>query len=275
MERVLRAVLLIVGGLYTLLAVGLFFQMPWATALWPWPDSRLSYIFLASIAAAIAAPNIWIGLTGELSVIMGGAINLVIAFGGMAFAFFQFAGASDNPALIPYAIGAGVGALMIAGIALVTYRTPARDQRPMPTLVRLSFGAFAVILILVSIALISRAPVVFPWPLRPESSVMYGWIFLGASAYFIYGALRPSWRNTCGQLLGFLAYDLILIGPYVAHFATVRPEHLNSLILYVIVLVYSGALAVYYLFIHPATRLWPPAPVAQSSDLAPQSPTLG
>ena len=36
----------------TVLVVGLLDETGWATDLWPWPVSRLSYIFLASILAA-------------------------------------------------------------------------------------------------------------------------------------------------------------------------------------------------------------------------------
>ena len=56
------------------------------------------------------------------------------------------------------------------------------------------------------------------------------------------------------QLLGFLAYDLVLIGPFLQHFSTVRPEMRLSLILYTFVVCYSGLLAIYFLFIHPPTR---------------------
>jgi hypothetical protein len=73
---------------------------------------------------------------------------------------------------------------------------------------------------------------------------MYGWIFLGAATYFIYGALRPMWGNAAGQLLGFLAYDAVLIVPFVRHFATVRPAHRLSLTIYVTVLCYSAIVAI-------------------------------
>jgi hypothetical protein len=56
-------------------------------------------------------------------------------------------------------------------------------------------------------------------------------------------------------LLGFLAYDLVLIGPFLQHFSTVRPEMRLSLVLYTAVVVYSGLLAIYFLFLHPPTRL--------------------
>jgi hypothetical protein len=258
-QQYLRWLLLFVGGVCALFTVGFFFQMPWATAAWPWPDSRLSYVFLASIMAAIAAPNVWIGLSRAFRAIVGGAINLAIMYGGMAVAFFVWARSDGAAWLLAYAAGSAIAALLIGGLALLARRYPPRDSRPMPALVRVSFGIFAVALVPVSSQLLLAAPTIFPWPLRPESSVIFGCIFLGAAAYFVYGVARPSWENACGQLLGFLAYDLILIGLYLAHFATVRPEHRLSLVIYVAVLLYSGTLAVYYLFVHPATRLWPPS----------------
>ena len=39
-------------------------------------------------------------------------------------------------------------------------------------------------------------------------------------------------------------------------FPTVAPEHLPSLIVYVVVLVYSSLLAIFYLFVNPKTRGW-------------------
>jgi hypothetical protein len=120
-------------------------------------------------------------------------------------------------------------------------------------LVRISFGIFIASLFLAGGALIFRAPI-FPWLLNPDTSVVFGCIFLGDAFYFLYGLLRPRWHNAMGQLLSFLAYDLVLIVPYLKLFQTVKPEHLLNLGVYVAVLLYSGAIAVYYLFIHPKTR---------------------
>lgn len=65
------------------------------------------------------------------------------------------------------------------------------------------------------------------------------------------------WDNAGGQLLGFLGYDLVLIGPFLRRFATLPPGHTLSLVTYVIVLLYSGALAVYFLVLARPTRRWP------------------
>ncbi len=128
------------------------------------------------------------------------------------------------------------------------------DPRSMPQPVRLSFGAFAIILVGAGAALLVHASI-FPWRLGPQTSVMFGLTFLGAATYFIYGALDPHWGNAVGQLAGFLAYDLVLLAPFLEHFSTARGGSLVSLTIYVAFLVYSGTLASYYLFAAKATRI--------------------
>jgi hypothetical protein len=121
-------------------------------------------------------------------------------------------------------------------------------------LVDWSFLLFALVLILVGTALVMRYPTVFPWPLQPQTSVVFGCIFLGAAMYFIHGFVFTVWGNVRGQLLGFLAYDAILIGPFLSHLGQVAPDHQLSLWVYLGVITYSAALAVYYLFLNPQTR---------------------
>jgi hypothetical protein len=108
--------------------------------------------------------------------------------------------------------------------------------------------------LLAGTALILRLPI-FPWDLSPDSSLIFGCIFLGDAFYFIYALLRPYWGNAFGQLLSFLAYDLVLIVPFLLLMGSVKPGHMLSLIVYILVLLYSGGLAVYYLFLNPQTRV--------------------
>jgi len=120
--------------------------------------------------------------------------------------------------------------------------------------------------------LLFQIPNAFAWKLIPTSSALIGCFFLAASCYFLYGLLRPSWQNACGQLWAFLAYDLVLIIPFLLRFASVSPERLPSLLINTAVLVYSGALALYYLFVNKATRMWGNLlfnkPISRSSDLS-------
>lgn len=257
MGRAIRPALLCLGALLLLLALGFFGRAAWATALWPWPDGRLSFVFVASILAAIAAPLLWIGATGELGAASGGAINLFVTFAGGAGWLALLASRGGGTRILVTAALFAATALLTAGIWRWSRRLPRRDRRPVPAPVRASFALFAALLVPVGVALVARAPHIFPWPLHPDSSVLYGWIFLGAALYFIHGVVRPGWANAAGQLLGFLAYDLVLIGPFLAHFSAVLPEHRASLILYTAVLIYSGLLACFYLAVHPPTRLRP------------------
>ena len=72
-----------IGGLFILLfAFGFIFQLDFATRIWPWPDGRLSYLFIGSILAAVSAAALWIGWTGELGALPAGSLNVfVIALG--------------------------------------------------------------------------------------------------------------------------------------------------------------------------------------------------
>jgi hypothetical protein len=139
-----------------------------------------------------------------------------------------------------------------------TVRVPFRDDRATPAPVRWAFGAFVIVLIVVGGQLVLAAPNVLPWQVGRTGLIIYGWMFLGAAAYLGYGVVRPKWQNAGGQLAGFLAYDLVLIVPFVLMLPNVRSDLLPNLVIYITVLVVSGVLASYYLFVHPATRVsWP------------------
>src|SRR5687768_16762021 len=104
--------LFLVGGLAALvLTIGFYFQMSLATRLWMWLDGRLTYIFIASITAAIAAPLIWMALSGEWGAAVGGAINLTIQAGGIAI-FLALISINDNLDYWPHI-------LFIAAFALI------------------------------------------------------------------------------------------------------------------------------------------------------------
>lgn len=254
---IIRSALTLTGLALLALCAGFWLKQPDALTLWPWPDGPLSYTFVASILAAIGAPVVWMGLSGELAVMRGGALDFAVTYLGLTATLLVAGSAAAE--LVPMPLY-----LMLTGAAFgfnlllfwMAWNIPVQDQRPMPGLVRASFLVFTVLLVLVGSALIMRYPAVFPWPLQPQSSVVFGWIFMGAAMYFLYGFLRPHWSNACGQLLGFLAYDLVLLPSFLPHFANVKAEHQLSLWVYTGVLVYSALLAVYFLFVHRETRFF-------------------
>ncbi len=254
MQRYLRYAFTIIGGLLVILAVGFHWQMTWATSLWPWPDAPLSYVFISAICAATAAATFWAGLTGELGAAVGGLISLLITFLGMTAFLVEFYLQNGGNRLLVQAILCGIWVLIFAGFYWLVRRYPIRDTRPMPRLLRIAFAIFALILVALGIALVLGVPGLLPWSVIPPTSVLLGWIFIGCSGYFIYGLLRPRWHNACGQLLAFLAADIVLIAPLLAHFVSVQPGQRLSLILAIILIIASGALAIYYLFINRKTR---------------------
>ncbi len=255
MPWILRIALLTAGTLAAVFAVGFFLQAPWATGIWPVPAGALSNIFVSSILAAIAAPILWIGLSGETRAIAGGAINLALANGAIVVVAYVFHRRGGPPALLPFAGFAVVVTALCVGLLIYSQRIGFQDTRPTPALVRFSFAGFSLALLLTGSALVLVRPNIFPWPLSPVNSVFYGGIFLGAMCYFLYGFIYPCWGNAKGQLLGFLAYDLVLIVPFVRHFAAVKPEMLLSLTIYTAVVSYSGLLAIFFLFAYAPTRL--------------------
>lgn len=258
---------------WTAMALGLGFRASWATWIWPWTDGRLLYIFLASIAAAVAAPLAWIALVDEPAALAGIAADGVAIGIGLTIALLALGIARDDRRLIVYAVGAAAaGAISLAAFR-VAHGWPSRDGTPMPRLARAAFAVFVLVLVYVAVSLIARVKGVFPWDLPSGTGTLVGAMFLGAAAYFAYGFWRNSWAHAGGQLIGFLAYDLVLAIPYLQAFRdrnttttstdmygyaitlSANQVHAASLTIYLGVIAVSAGLAVFYLFINRATRI--------------------
>jgi hypothetical protein len=251
--KLVRYVILFSGLVFLVLALGYIFRLPFAIHLWPWPDGRYSYLFIGSILAAVSAAALWIGWTGELGALPAGSLNVFVIALGCAIYFFQLQAARLE--LVSFAWLSVLFALL-SGIAFLWSRTiPLHPSLPTPTFVRVSFGIFVASLLFAGTALLLKQPI-FPWKLNPDSSVIFGCIFIGDAFYFLHALAKPQWNNAAGQLLSFLAYDLVLIGPFFELFKTVEPQFRVNLVIYVIVLLFSAVVAVYYLFINIQTRHW-------------------
>lgn len=253
--RRLNTLFLAGGVLFLLLASFFFFHLPWAKTLWPWTDERLTFTFLASLLTAVAATLLWIGITGEHGAVAGGAIHLTISAAGSALYLFWLFIERRQPAFFLLAFILILLFVINGWIFEWGRRRPLRDRSPLPPMLRTGLSASAILLLLVSCALILRLPFAFPWTLDPDSSVLFGLFFLGGAGYFAYTLRFPLCSVARGQLVGFLACDLVLIGPLLGHFTSVQPEHRLSLVIYTILMVVSGLLAAYFLFLHPATRI--------------------
>lgn len=251
----LRYALLLLGLAGLILTIGFLTFQSWATGLIPWDLDRLGAVFMASICAAAALPILWIALTREYAAMTGGGIDFGITFAGFAAFAVQAYLKNPRPALLWFGLFCAAGVLACIGLVYLGLRQAFSERRGTPLIVRASFAAFALVLIFTGALLILNRPGVFPWSITPQQSSLYGWIFVGAATYFVYGVLRPVWLNAQGQLLGFLAYDLILIAPLISLFPGITPVLLPNLVLYVTIVTYSGLLAVWFLFLNSGTRI--------------------
>jgi len=256
-----RALIATTTALLMVPAVGMVLQMPWATAAWPFPTGRLTFIFLGAMIAAIVATATYVVWIRDWGAVAGGALNLFVMFGGFAWFLWYGPVVGDDPQFPARPSDAGGHFLFAAACPLIALGAvgllawargkPFADPRPVPRLVSRSFVLFIVVLVGAGATLVLRRPNIMPWPLDRNTSVMVGTIFLADATYFAYGLFKPAWSNARGQLLAFLVYDLVLIVPLLRHFEAVKPESLVNLVLYTAVVVYSGALAAYYLVRSP------------------------
>lgn len=247
-DRILRTALLVLATALLAVGFGFWVRAPWALALWPWPDGPLSYLFVASIVLAEGATMLWTGLTLELEAARGGALGFAAMNLGLAVTAGGLHHERGGALLLGWALTCGL--LAFGGLFLYVLgpRYPRRDTRPVPAFVRLSFLLFSLALSVATAMLLARAPIVFPWPLKPESSTMFGFLFLASALYFFDGWRRPGAANAFGQLIGFLVYDLVLLPPYLAHWSKARGGFRVSLAIYLVVLVWSAALAIGFLW---------------------------
>ncbi|MDX2076692.1 MAG: hypothetical protein SFZ02_09700 [bacterium] len=255
MNRYFRIFLFAICVFQAVATIALLLQIPFFTEAFPLPDTTpISFIFLSSILFAAFASTIWCLLTREDGALAGIGLDYIAIF--VPVVIFSFQLASQNNKMIPFALAClvftGLGVL----IFIQTAKIPIRDTRPMPTVVKFSFAFFVIALMIVGGLLIFKTPNILPWRITPEFGVISGWFFLGAAGYFAYALVHPSWHNTAGQLIGFLAYDVILIIPFLQRLPTISDELRLSLLIYLGVVIYSGLLAIYYLFINSKTRIW-------------------
>jgi hypothetical protein len=224
--------------------------------LWPFEGTTpLTFIFISSIFAAAAAATLWATASGNYGALAGVGLDYIFILAPVAILAFQL-GASGNSQMTAYGIACVLGVLFGVGLFAWSVRIPLDDTMPTPRPVWWSFIIFIIALLIVSTRLIFKVPNSIPWMITPDLSVVIGAMFFGAAVYFAYGLLRPLWVNAAGQLAGFLAYDLVLIVPFLTRLPTVPDEHRLGLTIYTAVLSFSGLLAIYYLFIHKPTRLW-------------------
>ncbi len=240
-----RACLILAALPLLVIGLGFIFHAGWAVALWPMKEGPLSHLFIGSIVLAQAAALAWTAVSLELNYARGG----VLGYAAMNAGFVLFAvarwNATHQPLLLAWAV---VGALLFAGgmaLFFLGARYPKIDRRPVPGFVRVSFLILSVALTIATVMLLARAKVVFPWPLKPETSILFGLFYFASIGYFFDAWWRPAMGNALGQLAAFFLYDVVLIPPYLRHWPKAQGGFRVSLAIYLTVLFWSAALALW------------------------------
>jgi hypothetical protein len=260
MNRTFRTFLFIVAIVQIIFAIGFVLRVPAAIELWMsiLPGATpLSLAFVGSIFAAAGASTLWcLVVLSEDGALAGIGLDYLTILIPVSIFTLQIAAIEGGTPILIFAVLCVLGVVFGGVLFFLSRNIPIRDPRPQPRLVRISFAIFVVALLIVGGSMVLKVPNVLPWPLSVNESVIYGWMFLGAAAYFAYSLLRPSWGNSAGQLAGFLAYDLVLVIPFLTRFGSgIPPQFMLGHIIYTVVVLYSGALAIYYLFINRETRV--------------------
>jgi hypothetical protein len=238
-------------------SVAVILRASFALDMWPMEGTtRLSFLFLASIFAAGATSQLWCLWRKEYGAFVGVALDYITIMAPAGVFLLSIGLSRNDGGLTTLGLTFLLGAAFGVGLLLWSRDFPLRDPRPLPTPLRWSFVLFIVVLLFVGGGMVFHLFDVMPWAVTDDGEVIYGLMFWGAAAYFAYGLARPSWQNAAGQIAGFIAYDLVLIVPFIQHFGNVPADLRPNLIIYTAVVVYSGLLAVYYLFMNPETRVW-------------------
>lgn len=247
--RALRGILVAAGIIYAVLTLGFVTRSAWATDLWPWADTPLSYTFIGSVCGALAVGALWSGLSGQVKAVAGSLRGLVVIYGCVG-AYLLARAVSGERAVLVHAVIALLTAAAALFLLVFLRRLPPAEgaMRRLEPVVRVSTAVFALALMLAGAALIARLPGIFPWPLSAPSSTVFGLIFLGLSLVYADVAWSGIRSAAIVAMSGFLVYDIILLPPFLAHFSRVPPELRTSLTIYVAVLIYSAVLAVWFLF---------------------------
>ena len=263
MSRIVRYFSFVVCAGQLFLAIAFFLRLPFAVNLWPFPGTTpLTIILVSSFLAAAAASTFWATASENYGALAGIGLDYLAVLIPLSIISFQLGAKLGNPSVNVFGVACVLAAVFGLGLFVWGVRVPIDGAIPMPAPVRWSFVIFILALLAESTRLLLKVPNAIPWKITPDLSLVIGWMFLGAATYFAYGLLRPSWLNAAGQLAGFLAYDVVLIVPFLTRFPTVAPQNLVGLIVYTVVVVYSGLLASYYLFVRESTRLWAKAPTS-------------
>jgi hypothetical protein len=255
--------LLAIAAIQIVCALGFVLQIEPVIAVWPFEGTTpLSNTFIGSIFAAAAASTIWCVWAGSDRALAGIALDYLLILAPATVISLAGALGGGGAGMAAFGVACAVGVVFGLWLLRRSLAHRWRDPRPLPGPVRWAFALFIVALLLVGGALAIRVPNIMPWTITPELSTLFGLMFLGAAAYFAFGLVEPRWEDAGGQLAGFLAYDIVLVVPFLQRLPTVDESLRINLVIYTAVVIGSGLLAIWYLVLDRRTRIGSTVPAA-------------
>lgn len=125
MTRIVRGILLLISVGQLLMALAFCFQLPLATALWPFPGTTpLTYIFVASIIAAAGAATLWAAWTEQNGAFAGIGLDYLMITIPLGILAMQLFATTGSMGMLLFAALCALCALVGGALLLWSRRMP-------------------------------------------------------------------------------------------------------------------------------------------------------
>ena len=218
------------GLILLILGIGFAINSPAVTWLWPCRNDPMTGVLLAALLVSYGSGSIFVACTVDWRAATGGgALALVVGFGGFALAIARGVFSGHGNSMLPHAIVLGSIAV---GSAYAFYASQTLELSPAPRaplLVRVALHLLAFGLAFVGYGLLAGWHGMLPWRVDVPTATLVGWLFIGFAADYVMTA-RQGNRSACETLLfGLFVYNSVLVLPLLHGVVMASPDELANL----------------------------------------------
>lgn len=225
-------------------AAALLLAPDWSATWLPWPLDPMSRVFLGAILAATGGAILWIVASGEYAAAAAGALDLIIAYCGIALYLFVLREAPVSGALAILGwlclISAATVAAIFGWASMLSFRRPA----PLRAWLRILFAAFGALFLLAGIGLALLWPNALPWRVDPDVAPILAAAVFGAAAYLLHPVVKPIAQNARCQLISLAIFAAVMAPALAGLLPVLDPSAMTSFLVFAAVLVVGLAAAV-------------------------------
>ena len=224
--------LLAEGMILSLVGIGFAIGCPALTWLWPFADQPMTNVLLAALLISYGSGSMFVTCTEDWrAATSGGALALVVGFGGFALAKAMDVFSGRATGGLPQAIVLGLIAVGSTYAFFVSFAAGQKSAGPLaPQLVRAALFVLALALALMGYGLLTGWQGILPWRVDAQTGTLVGWLFVGFAADYVLTALHGN-RSACETLLfGLFVYDAVLILPLLHGVVVASPEARTGLV---------------------------------------------